>query len=325
MDEVNKGRTARMNEQASILFNITSSFSGNSAGRIELSSLSSYLPPSIYAVLARSLYKQEGLELLGKQLTVLAHRAYFARQPANVEQISQLMLRLPISKEQKAIAYYYQAICTKRRGDITSARSLLEFSLQNVPQQDQARVLLSLGATYFDNSEVLSSLPYYVEAARAAGGCDPTIRLEALREIAIIRSIEGDHCQALRELESLFTYYRAIAPYHPTLYYEFLNSYAVELGEVGRLTEAQNVCAVTLASPFAAAYPEFAQTRDELAAKRTEATPSIIAVPAVPEIIPSSQAEAEVEPEPARARTTTFVLLRKVYPLSRALTCDKLT
>src|SRR5437016_3223850 len=128
MDEGSKGRTARMNEQASILFNITSSFSGSNAGKLELSSPSAYLQRSLYALLARSLYQREGSELLGRRLAALARHAYFARQTATLEQISQLMLHLPISVEQKAIAHHYQAICTKRRGDIDGARTLLELS-----------------------------------------------------------------------------------------------------------------------------------------------------------------------------------------------------
>src|SRR5436305_10312161 len=99
MDEVSKGRTARMNEQASILFNISSSFSGNSAGRIELSSPSSYLQPLIRAAIARNLYTLEGFELLGRQLAAIARHAYFARQTEVMKEASQLMLALPLSKE----------------------------------------------------------------------------------------------------------------------------------------------------------------------------------------------------------------------------------
>jgi tetratricopeptide (TPR) repeat protein len=309
-----------MNAQASILFNISSSISGISAGKGKLSLAGSYLQPSIYAALVHNLYKREGVEALGRQWAAIARHAHFARQTALVEQISHLLLQLPISDEQKAIANYYRAICIKRNGDIAGARNLLELSLGKVTPQDQARVLLSLGATYFDNGEIDHSLPYYLEAAQAARNCDPVTGVEAFRQIAIIQSIQGDHRQAVTKLESLLSYYRVIGKYHPTLYYESLNSYAVELGEAGRIAEAQNVCAVTLASPFAAAYPEYAQTRDELAAKRTAADHSIIAVPAAPEIVSDLQPQVEAEPEPARARSTISLKLRRIYFLSRVLT-----
>src|SRR5207253_1056804 len=112
---------------------------------------------------------------------------------------------------------------------------------------------------------------------------DPATRAEALREIAIIRSIQGDHRQAVAELEALLPHYHTIGKYHPTLYCDFLNSLAVELGETGRIVEAQTICTRILSSPFAPTHPHWFETRDELAAKRTAATPSIIAVPAAPE------------------------------------------
>src|SRR4051812_27743352 len=124
MDEVSKGRTARMNEQASILFNITSSFSGNSAGRIELSSPSAYLQRSIYALLARSLYQREGFEIIGRQLATIARHAYFARQTEVMKEASQWMLALPLSREQKSAAHYYQAICAWKQGDADNARRI---------------------------------------------------------------------------------------------------------------------------------------------------------------------------------------------------------
>ncbi|MFL6275544.1 MAG: hypothetical protein ACJ74G_10055, partial [Blastocatellia bacterium] len=137
----------------------------------------------------------------------------------------------------------------------------------------------------------------------------------------VVRSIYGDHRQALADLERLFPIVGAIAKHCPAFYYEFLNSYAIELGEVGRLVEAQNVSAITLASPFAAVYPEFAQTRDELAAKRTAATPSVVAVPALPEAIPSPQ--AETEPQPAHNRSTIALKLERLCSPTRALTRKK--
>src|SRR5437763_2382785 len=120
MDEVSRGRTARMNEQATILFNISFSFSGDNAGEIELSPQHSYLQRSLYAALTRRLYTREGFELLGRQLAAIARHAYFARQMDTVEQASQLMLALPLSKELKSVAQYYQALYFKRRGDLTS-------------------------------------------------------------------------------------------------------------------------------------------------------------------------------------------------------------
>src|ERR1051325_4080194 len=50
----------------------------------------------------------------------------------------------------------------------------------------------------------------------------------------------------------------------PKVYYDYLNSYTVELTEAGRLEEAQNICRVILASPYAFAYPEWRETEQDL-------------------------------------------------------------
>jgi tetratricopeptide (TPR) repeat protein len=306
-----------MNEQASILFNISFSFSGDSAGKVGLSAPPSHLQRVIYAALTRNLYTRQGFELLGRQLAAIARHAYFARQTEVMKEASQLMLALPLSKELKSVAQYYQAICAWKQSQVDEARRLLGYVIDDASPQYQAQGLLTFGAIYIGQGEFETALPHYLEAAQIAGKRDLQTFATAQKMVAVVRSIYGDHQRALADLERLFPMVRAIGKHCPAFYYEFLNSYAVELGEVGRIAEAQNVCAITLASPFAAAYPEFAQTRDELGAKRTAATSSIIAVPAVPEIISSSQ--AQVEPEPARARSTISLKLRRSYSLTRVL------
>jgi hypothetical protein len=45
---------------------------------------------------------------------------------------------------------------------------------------------------------------------------------------------------------------------------DYMNSFAVELCEAGRLEEAKNVSQIVLASPFAPAYPEWRETGEEI-------------------------------------------------------------
>jgi tetratricopeptide (TPR) repeat protein len=326
MDEVNKGRTARMNEQANILFNfdISSSISGLGAGKIELSLPPSYLQRSLYAALARRLYTREGFESLGRRLAAIAHHAYFMRQIAVMQEASSLMLALPLSKGLHSVAQYYQALWFKKKGDFEKAYTLFEKTMDKAPSAFRPQVLLSIGATYFDRGEIESAVPFFLNASHTSDEHSLQTFATAQRMIAVVRSIHGDHQQAINDLERLFPIVRAIAKPHPECYYDFLNSYAVELGEVGRISEAQNVCAVALASTFAKAYPEISQTRDELEAKRTAATPSVVAVPAAaPEVIAASEAQpeaqAESNPEPARARSIISFKLRRACSTARLL------
>jgi tetratricopeptide (TPR) repeat protein len=315
-----------MNEQANILFNfdISSSISGQSAGEIKLSLPPSYLQRSLYAALTRRLYTKEGFESLGKRLAAIARHANFTRQMDVVGQASQLILALPLSEKLKAAAHHYQALYTWRQGDVEEARRILSRVVDTASPLYQARSLLTTGATYFGQGDLEAALPHYLAAAKFAKEQDLQTFATAQRMIAVVRSIYGDHQQAINDLERLFPLYQAIAKQYPTCYYDFLNSYAVELGEIGRVREAQNVCALTLRSPFVAAYSEYRQTCDELEAKRTAATPSVIVVPAaVPEILPASEAQAEAQaepnPEPARARSNISLKLRRACSTAHLL------
>ena len=62
----------------------------------------------------------------------------------------------------------------------------------------------------------------------------------------------------------------------PHVYYDCLNSYAVELAEAGRRQEARNVIRHVLASPFAFAYPEWRETGDELDLGRNRPPQSVV-------------------------------------------------
>jgi tetratricopeptide (TPR) repeat protein len=317
-----------MNEQANILFNISSSISGQSAGKIELSLPPSYLQRSLYEALARRLYTKEGFELLGRRLAAIARHANYTRQMDVVEQASQLMLALPLSEKLKAVAHHYQALYIWRQGDVEGARQILGRVIGTASPLYQARGLLSTGGTYFVQGNLEAAVPHYLAAAKIARERDLQTFASAQRMIAVVRSIYGDHQQAIDDLERLLPLFRAIAKQYPTCYYDFLNSYAIELGEVGRISEAQNVCALTLRSPFITAYSEYTQTRDELEAKRTAATPSVVAVPAMvpaamPETLPASEAQAEAQaepnPEPARARSTISLQIGRGCSLRRIL------
>src|SRR5689334_13648037 len=192
-----------MNEQASTLFNISFSFSGESARKVELSSLPLYRR-LVQIAMPCSLYRLERLEVVGRQLAAVARQAYFARQMETVEQASQLMLAMPLSKELKSVAKYYQAICIKRKGDFKGARQLLERVVSEATSPFRAKVLLSIGATYFDDGEVESAAPYYPNAASVAGEDDLYTFVMAQKMTAVVRSIYGDHQQALADLERLF-------------------------------------------------------------------------------------------------------------------------
>lgn len=244
--------------------------------------------------------------MLGEQLAIIARHAYLAKKMDAVEQASQLMLALPIADQLEGIAKYYQALCTWRRGDISDARRSLEGVAEESTPQYRARALQIIGLTHHDRGELDAALAFYIAAGKASLNCDFLTHVESHRMMAVIRSCHGDHSQALAHLEKLFPSVRAAAKASPVLYYDYLNSLAVELGEVGRLEEAQAALSVSLASPFAPAYQEWSETRDEIAAKRKAASRSVVAIHLVSEDNRTTEDDRTHETDRAReAHRTT--------------------
>jgi tetratricopeptide (TPR) repeat protein len=211
------------------------------------------------------------------------------------------LLALPISGQLESVARYYQGLCAWRHDDIDNARRSLERVVEDAPPQYRARALQVIGLTYQKRGELDAALPFYVAAGSAAASCDLLTLAESQKMTAVVRSVHGDHKRALADLEKLFPLVRALAKHYPASYYDFLNSLAVELGEVGRVSEAQAAVSIVLASPFAPAYPEWSATRDEIAAKRQSGTPSVVAFNRAPEADPSQQIEPQRKRLPVSA------------------------
>jgi hypothetical protein len=127
-------------------------------------------------------------------------------------------------------------------------------------------------------------------------------RSDVMRVTAVIRGIEGDHHGALEDLERLFPLIRVASRERPDVFYDYQNSLAVELANVGRFEEARHASEIALASPFANAYPEWRETRREI--ELGERRPSRAAVsfsrdiasPANLLYLPSSDQAGDSEP-----------------------------
>ncbi|HWO00657.1 MAG TPA: hypothetical protein VNS63_15470, partial [Blastocatellia bacterium] len=222
-----------INKQANILF-IPTSIGGYIAEPRVAFSQRGYYQPLILASLGRCLKTSEDFEVLGRQLASIARHAYFAKQTDIIEQASQLMLALPISEQLEGVAQYYQVLSSWRRGEIDNPHQF-ERAVEVAPAPYRARALQAIGSAYYEHGDVVAALPYYVEAVRSAGCSDLLTLSESQQMIAVVRSVHGDHKQALADLERLIPLVRAVGKYYPVLYYDFLNSLAVELGEVGRI------------------------------------------------------------------------------------------
>jgi hypothetical protein len=296
-----------INRQANTLL-ISSSINSDQAGQQASLKQPAYFQQLIRALLARHVYTIEGFQYLGRRLAAIARYALLSRQMDVVEQVSQILLALPISDEFRNLGLYYQANYLSWQKDFNQARQLFESIVEKVRPEYRARALQCIGATYFDSGQPDAALPFYLSAGKTAADCDLLTVVESQKMTAVVRSIHSDHKQALALLENLFPLIRAIGKHYPAKYCDFLNSLAVELGEVGRVTEAQAACSIALASPFAPVYPEWAETRDELEAKRTSATRSVVTLNQAPEANPAPKSKPKENAARIKAIAFSWVL-----------------
>jgi len=224
-----------------------------------------------------------------------------------------LLVALPKPPCLKGAAEHYLGLCANQRGEFDEARRLFETVVEKGSPHYQSRALHSIGRTYYDQGSIDAACPFYIEAGRIADS-DPATLANSQAMVAVVRSIHGDHKHAVAQLEELMPLFRLLARQYPSTYYDYLNSLAVELGEVGRVAEAQSVLSVALASPFAPAFPNWSETRDELEAKRTAATHSIVAVEHLPDV--ASPAETHTRRNHhRRVRTNIGPATARAFPV----------
>ncbi|MEK6407968.1 MAG: hypothetical protein AABN34_13485 [Acidobacteriota bacterium] len=263
--------------------------------------------------LAQTVYSQEAFLKLTNALIQFAEQAYTLRDLDALEEVSRVLMNLPIDAARQ-IGLYYHALAINRKGRIDEAKTFLETVADNAPMTYRARAIQTLGANHHAKGEFDEALRFQLEALRVvsdwnAHGLQTT--LLARLEIATFKSLNEDHKGALAILESLSPLVQIVGRQNPLYFYFYHNELAVEFGELDRITEAEAACAIALASPFAPAYPEWTETRDEIAAKRASATPSIVAINRAPEAEPSPQVEQQRKPHRSRPRLSNWLSSEK--------------
>ena len=285
-------------------FLIDLSSGGEFADSESLTGRDSLLQRLVVSGLAHAANSHELFNQLGNKLIRLAEHAYSLRDANTIQKASQVLMNLPTASARQ-VGQYYQALAARQDGRIDEALSLLETVADDGPVVYRARAIQALGAIYHRQGRNDEALRLYPEALRVASrddGRDLLTTLLVFLEISCIKSEIGDHRGALTGYESLSPLVRIVARENPVYFYGYHNELAIELDEFGRAAEAEAACAIALASPFAPAYPEWSATRDEIAAKRQSATPSIVAVKRAPETGHSVQAQ------PQRQSTTSKAL-----------------
>jgi hypothetical protein len=225
---------------------------------------------------------------LGNRIIKRIETAHAFRQVDKVRELSRILINIPI-KEYQLIAQYYLVWCKCREYEypLTTLERIIEQT-----KTYKTKALFSRAAFEGFHGDVGTAIYFYTEALKTS----PTISeyVDLVRSIAVLKSTEGFHKSALRDLENLIPF---IKHTEPRLYFDFLNSYAFELGEASRKEEARNIIKHVLASPFAPAYPEWQETAKEL----KESNRSFVAVPLIKrEAVESETHPASKQEQPAR-------------------------
>ncbi len=238
----------------------------------------------IARTLTRVFHAERALTDLATKLASVGDHAYAIRQPDIVGDVGLLLLSLPRSQQVESAGYYYQALSLNQfgRGDTVRACTLFEQVAENASLRYRARAMLALGTKSFRVGDGPAAVSFYREVMRILARdhvLDPVTSSIASRMTAVIRGMSGDHRGAVVDLESMFPLARMAGSLQPHTYYDYLNTLAVELGEVGRLAQARRASEIALSSPFGSMYPMWRETFEDISLKRARASRSMVAVP----------------------------------------------
>ncbi len=238
----------------------------------------------ITRTLISGLHSEGFLVEFSTRLASIADDAYVRRRFDVVGSVGQLIRGLPPSRELESVGHFYEALSLNRgaRGDAVGAGKMFERIAETAPLRYRARAMLALAGNSFTAGDRRTAMSFYLEVmerARRDRILDPMTLYAASRMTAVIRSMEGDHRGAVADLERMVPLARMAALVQPYAYYDYMNTLAVELGELGRLEQARHAAQIAIASPFASAYPEWRETFDEIEAKQPRASRSVVEVP----------------------------------------------
>jgi tetratricopeptide (TPR) repeat protein len=220
---------------------------------------------------------------LAQSVASIAEAAYACRDFSTVKEASDLLIDLPVPSVQ-ASGLWYRAIVNTREGRLAEAAQILNdvVSSRLAEPRFRARALQSLGGIHRLSGDLDQARKLYLASAqyiRRASPQDYYAFANAIILHSLVRAEEGDNKQALKELLSIGSFIRLSA--NPVIKAQYYNNVAVELLELGRVSEAAHYSRIACLSPLNFAYPEWKETAVEI--ERQTAKRNAVAVDAAPE------------------------------------------
>ena len=160
------------------------------------------------------------------------------------------------------IGDFYQAFYLYRQGyRETAIEKLTTVQEQGIPHY-QAKSLLTFGAIH----QVEGNIDEAMKVRLVASKTDfLSVVVDAAIGIAALLGGQGKHDEAIIYLENVLPHASKLGGV--PLYYDLLNSYAVELAEQGKIDTAQKVIEPVVKSPYILHYPNWLETQSEIKEK----------------------------------------------------------
>jgi hypothetical protein len=255
-----------------------------------------FIVPSVTDFYSKLLSRVSNVLQLGKYLVREAENAQVFRQTKRVEECGAVLAHMP-EREYQLIGQYYLAWSAYRKGE--DAQDVLENVFER-SRTYKTRSLIILAALEGRKGNSSTELRYLLDSLKLAD--DVAMKIKISRAIAVVKSKEGYHKAALKDLENIGSLVR-----YTTIQAQcdYLNSLAVELGEAGRIQEAQDVCKVVLASPLIGVYPEWRETGADTARRGYKSRSSVSII----------QSFLEPEKQPEKIQNVLYMPGRNAAPV----------
>src|SRR6185503_15036899 len=166
--------------------------------------------------LAQTVHSQQTFIKLTNELIPLAEHALAMRDLQALEDVGRILMNLPVEAAQQVGLYYHAYAINRSQKD--EAKCLLETVADNGTTAYRARAIQTLGGIFHLAGELGEALRFQLEALRAASDKNAQSLQTALMargEIAIVRSLAGDHRGALSDFEKLWPLVYQVAKQHP--------------------------------------------------------------------------------------------------------------
>jgi tetratricopeptide (TPR) repeat protein len=228
------------------------------------------------------------------QLIELAERYYCLKDVKGQRELGLLLQGFPPPFD--LVGSFYEGVSLCQTSLFDEAKKRLERVYEHGPATYRAKALLSLSAVEQRRGNLDESMRFRLQATSFN---IPSIRLEAQHGMAVLLGIQGEHQDALKRLEQFLPLARMINRDTP-LYYDYLNSFAVELNDSGRTEEARNVINLVLSSRYVRHFSNWLDTGKEI--YRNSYRSSMVSMPKVRFERP------ELNPEPKQEIRTASVI-----------------